>query len=140
MKTWIRIFLHRASSDKPVKLRMTNTNFIKTKIFERCQRISNIKCSFDKMHPTSFIGFESLGCWRDAWSRSLPTLEGEHYLLMDPNYKGRRHALFKCARAALDKGYNLFGIENGGQCFASADEDKGYHKYGASKECKGKKA
>ena len=90
------------------------------------------------MHPMSFIGFESLGCWRDAWSRSLPTLEGEHYLLMDPNYKGRRHALFKCARAALDKGYNLFGIENGGQCFASADEDKGYHKYGASKECKGK--
>ena len=92
----------------------------------------------NKMHSMYFIGFESLGCWRDAWSRSLPTLEGEHYLLMDPNYKGRRHALFKCARAALDKGYNLFGIENGGQCFASADEDKGYHKYGASKECKGK--
>ena len=56
---------------------------------------------------------------------------------MDPNYKGRRHALFKCARAALDKGYKLFGIENGGQCFASAFAKKGYHKYGVSKECKG---
>ena len=85
----------------------------------------------------TFAEFESLGCWRDAWSRSLPTLEGEHYLLMDPNYKGRRHALFKCARAALDKGYKLFGIENGGQCFASAGGDKRYHKYGASKDCKG---
>lgn len=82
--------------------------------------------------------FESLGCWKDAWSRSLPTLEGEHYLLMDPNYKGRKYALFKCARAALDKGYKLFGIENGGQCFASSGGDKRYHKYGVSKECRGK--
>lgn len=56
---------------------------------------------------------------------------------MDPNYKGRRHALFKCARAALDKGYKLFGIENGGQCFGSVRGDKRYHKYGTSKECKG---
>ena len=57
---------------------------------------------------------------------------------MDPNYKGRRHALFKCAKAALDKGYKLFGIENGGQCFGSVGGDKRYHKYGTSKECKGR--
>lgn len=82
------------------------------------------------------IEFESLGCWRDAWARGLPSLEGEHYLLMDPNYKGRSHALFKCARAAGDKGLKVFGIENGGQCFASADGVKRYRKYGPSKDCK----
>ena len=56
---------------------------------------------------------------------------------MDPNYKGRSHALFKCARAAGDKGLKVFGIENGGQCFASADGEKRYRKYGPSKDCKG---
>ncbi|XP_022803120.1 uncharacterized protein LOC111340522 isoform X2 [Stylophora pistillata] len=81
--------------------------------------------------------FESLGCWRDAWARGLPTIEGEHYLLMDPNYKGRRHALYKCARAALDKGRKIFGIENGGQCFASSVGDNEYRRYGASKDCRG---
>jgi len=56
---------------------------------------------------------------------------------MDPNYKGRSHALLKCARAAGDKGLKVFGIENGGQCFASADGEKRYRKYGPSKDCKG---
>ena len=80
-----------------------------------------------------------MGCWRDAWARGLPTIEGEHYLLMDPNYKGRRHALYKCAKAALDKGRKIFGIENGGQCFASSVGDNEYRRYGASKDCRGNK-
>lgn len=80
-----------------------------------------------------------MGCWRDAWARGLPTIEGEHYLLMDPNYKDRRHALYKCAKAALDKGRKIFGIENGGQCFASSVGDNEYRRYGASKDCRGNK-
>ena len=57
---------------------------------------------------------------------------------MEPNYKGRSHALLKCAKAALDKKLKVFGIENGGQCFASADGEIRYQKYGVSKSCKGK--
>ncbi|XP_068706122.1 uncharacterized protein [Montipora foliosa] len=100
--------------------------------FERSQKRQKINGELD----IDGQKFGSLGCWKDSWSRSLPTIEGEHYLLMDPNYKGRKYALFKCARAALDKGYKVFGIENGGQCFASTSGDKRYHKYGASKDCK----
>ena len=55
---------------------------------------------------------------------------------MDPNYKGRSHGLFKCARAAADKELKVFGIENGGQCFASSLGEKRYRKYGPSKDCK----
>ena len=46
--------------------------------------------------------------------RSIPTLEGNHPLLMDSDYKARTDPLQKCAEAALDKGYRVFGLQNGG--------------------------
>ena len=89
-------------------------------------------------HKFESTGFESLGCWKDAWARALPTLEGDHYLLMEPNYKSRTHALFKCARAAHEKKLKVFGLENGGQCFGSTSLDARFKKYGPAKECRGK--
>lgn len=55
---------------------------------------------------------------------------------MEPNYKARKYALLKCARAAADKRLKIFGMENGGQCFGAEDE-KSLNKYGMAVECKG---
>ena len=78
-----------------------------------------------------------MGCWRDAWNRAVTPLEGRHYLLMDPNYKTRSHALFKCARAALDNQLKVFGIENGGQCMGNSNAENAYRKHGPATECRG---
>ncbi|XP_032219271.2 uncharacterized protein LOC5518731 isoform X2 [Nematostella vectensis] len=80
--------------------------------------------------------FESMGCWRDAWARALTSLEGEHPLLMDPNYKTRTYAMFKCARAALDKHVTIFGLENGGQCFGTNEGSTKLATYGPSSDCR----
>ena len=69
--------------------------------------------------------------------RSIPTLEGNHPLLMDSDYKARTDPLQKCAEAALDKGYRVFGLQNGGQCFAGQNGENRYNIYGSSPLCKG---
>ena len=43
--------------------------------------------------------------------RSIPTLEGNHPLLMDSDYKARTDPLQKCAEAALDKGYRVLAYK-----------------------------
>ena len=57
---------------------------------------------------------------------------------MEPNYKARAHALFKCARAAREKKFQLFGLENGGQCFGSDGGETAFRKYGSSTSCRGR--
>ena len=69
--------------------------------------------------------------------RSIPTLEGNHPLLMDPDYKTRTDPLQKCAEAALDKGFKVFGLQNGGQCFAGVNGETRYNMYGPMDNCKG---
>jgi len=41
----------------------------------------------------------------------------------------------KCAVAALSRGYNMFAVQNGGQCFASATASLTFDKYGKSTAC-----
>ena len=79
----------------------------------------------------------NMGCWRDAWDRAVTPLEGHHILLMEPNYKTRSYALYKCARVAMDNKLNMFGVENGGQCMGSANAESLYKKHGPATECKG---
>lgn len=81
--------------------------------------------------------FADLGCFSDCWKRAIPTLEGNHDLLMEDDYKLRKDALQKCAEAALDRGYKYFGIQNGGQCFAGIHGEKRYNIYGHSDRCRG---
>ncbi|XP_066915183.1 uncharacterized protein [Clytia hemisphaerica] len=80
--------------------------------------------------------FTDVGCYLDKWIRSIPTLEGNHPLLMDSDYKTRSDPLQKCAEAALDKGLKLFAIQNGGQCFGGKTGESRYNVYGTSDQCK----
>lgn len=81
---------------------------------------------------------ESLGCWRDiSTKRALPSLEKTHHILSDP-YKKRSNPILKCAQVANDRGFTIFGIQHGGQCFAGHNGDKTFSMYGPSNLCKGK--
>ena len=82
--------------------------------------------------------FKSVGCWRDeGLDRVLTSLEGSHKLLKARNYKNRNNALVKCAKAAMDKGLNIFGLENGGQCYGGIGSTSKYNKHGTSNYCQG---
>lgn len=78
-----------------------------------------------------------MGCYLDKWIRAIPILEGNHPFLMDSNYKAREDPLQKCAEAALSKGFRVFGLENGGQCFSGINGENRYNIYGKSDQCRG---
>ena len=66
----------------------------------------------------------------------MTSMEGQDPWL-DGKYRNRKQPYQKCALAALNKGYRVFAIQNGGQCFISKDAGKTtYKKYGESKRCK----
>ena len=50
------------------------------------------------------------------------------------HYKRRDNPVEKCYTAALENKMPVFGIQDGGQCFGSADA-KAAKKYGASSAC-----
>ena len=55
------------------------------------------------------------------------------------HYKRRSNAVHRCADAALDKGYEIFAVQDGGQCFSGADAGKKYKDNGKSSECRSMK-
>jgi len=85
-----------------------------------------------------FETYLSLGCWKDGITanktRALPTIEGQSNKL-DKHYKRRTDAVMKCAKAALQKGFEVFAVQDGGQCFSSADARSKYKQFGRSEKC-----
>ena len=61
-------------------------------------------------------------------------LEGKSAHLNE-HYKRRENAIQKCHAAAAEKGYTVFAVQDGGQCFSSADAKNKYQKYGSSSAC-----
>ncbi|XP_035695381.1 uncharacterized protein LOC118429108 [Branchiostoma floridae] len=83
-------------------------------------------------------GYMSLGCWKDKSSRAIGLLEGKDSRL-NADYKRRNNALGKCYQVAKDRGFMVFGVQNGGQCFGSPIAGGTYRKYGPSSGCRGGK-
>ncbi|XP_035694513.1 uncharacterized protein LOC118428529, partial [Branchiostoma floridae] len=81
-------------------------------------------------------GYTSLGCWKDKSSRAIGQLEGKDSRLSG-DYKRRDDALRKCYEVAKDRGFMVFGVQNGGQCFGSPIAGGTYRKYGPSSGCRG---
>ena len=75
--------------------------------------------------------YQTLGCWVGG---GLYPLEGWHTSLVG-NYKYRKDALEKCYHAALEYGYTIFGLQNGGYCVASGSGERTYKMKGASTKC-----
>ena len=77
---------------------------------------------------------ESLGCFEDKTERALPTLEGLDSLLVG-SYLQRAGAVRLCAEAAYRRGFQVFAVQNGGQCFSGPEAHVTYDKYGSSIGC-----
>jgi hypothetical protein len=61
-------------------------------------------------------------------------LEGKSDILNE-HYTRRENPIEKCHAAAAGKGYTIFAVQDGGQCFSSADAKTKYKKHGSSKAC-----
>lgn len=66
--------------------------------------------------------------------RVLPNIEETHQLLTG-NFLTRENAISKCALAAKEKGYTVFGIQDGGWCAASSNGHLTFSKYGKADNC-----
>ena len=87
--------------------------------------------------------YKSLGCYRDNivnGKRVIPSIEGitpfvNGTIILDGHYKSRWNAIGKCYLAAWNLGYTTFAVQDGGQCFSSADARKNYNKFGKINAC-----
>ena len=76
------------------------------------------------------IAYNSLGCWKDSASkRVFKSLEGKSSFL-DGHYKSRTNAIEKCFQAALANDWEIFALQDGGQCFGSSNPSRNYKKHG----------
>ncbi|XP_078580556.1 uncharacterized protein LOC144864360 isoform X11 [Branchiostoma floridae x Branchiostoma japonicum] len=75
-----------------------------------------------------------LGCWKDSSNRAIPTLEKTDERL-DGSYTARADAIEKCYQVAKSRGFSVFAVQNGGECFGSATALGTYKKYGPSSSC-----
>ena len=80
-------------------------------------------------------GYVSVGCYKDAGVRVIPTLEGKDSIL-DGRYWLRANPIAKCAVAAMKRGYSMFAVQNGGWCATSSNAQQTYDKYGKSTACR----
>ena len=79
---------------------------------------------------------ESLGCWKESKKSSFVSFENKHHFLTGP-YNKRKNAVEKCARVAIDHGFTVFALQNGGKCLSGANGIKRFNMYGPSNLCKG---
>ncbi|XP_078594587.1 uncharacterized protein LOC144872390 isoform X2 [Branchiostoma floridae x Branchiostoma japonicum] len=78
--------------------------------------------------------YTGLGCWRDRRVRAMTMLEGTDPRL-DDNFWTRINPIEKCYQVARSRGFPVFAVQAGGQCFGSADGLNTYNKYGPSPAC-----
>merc|ERR1711881_708005 len=76
----------------------------------------------------------ALGCWKDDIPRALPSLEGKSTILSE-HYTVRENPIQKCELAAAAKGFTTFAVQDGGQCFSSADAKTKVKTHGSSTAC-----
>lgn len=82
-----------------------------------------------------FPRYETIGCFRDQGSRSIPTLEKQDTIL-DGGYQQRENAVEKCYQAAKKRNFSVFALQHGGWCASSATAYLTFDAYGHSTECK----
>jgi len=77
--------------------------------------------------------YKPLGCFKDKIARAMTNLEGKSDALK-VHYKRRDNPVEKCYTAAIENKMPVFGLQDGGQCFGSADK-KTAQQYGGSSGC-----
>ena len=82
-----------------------------------------------------FSDYETVGCYKDTSNRAIQILEGTDRIL-DGSYVSRRNPIAKCAVVAMRRGYSVFAVQNGGQCFGSTTAPLTFNQYGESTACR----
>ena len=89
--------------------------------------MENCKTLCEKDLPGIFsvpVTHEHLGCYKDTRNRAMPvSLPRGSNLLQD------------CKQAAAFRGYTVFGIQNGVECWSGPNAPSTYSKYGSSTAC-----
>ena len=84
---------------------------------------------FNGLHKDElFSGATYLGCYNDDGNRALSN---------DISNFSSGDVIGDCLRAAINGGFNIFGVQNSNQCFAGTLDpyNPGYNRYGASSKC-----
>eukprot|EP00794_Sanderia_malayensis_P007256 gene7256-8064_t len=79
--------------------------------------------------------YTHLGCYADSIrNRVLPNIEGTDQTLTG-NFLTRENAILKCAVVAKQRGFKVFGIQDGGWCAGSLNGHETYYQYGRTNNC-----
>ena len=77
--------------------------------------------------------YVSRGCWKDDIPRAITDIDAD-IPSANGHYKRRQHPEQNCLDAAKARGYKIFALQDGGQCFGS-DNLNSYKTYGGSTAC-----
>ena len=75
------------------------------------------------------LGYVPLGCWEEA--KAVPDRDIPEYL----GYENKRTAIKGCYQKAWKKGFKVFAVRYGGECWSSKDAIETYNKYGFANDC-----
>ena len=79
--------------------------------------------------------WEEKGCWADdVKKRTMVNIDHKIPKRFGANYQTRRNPVGNCMRAAIERGYVSFALQDGGQCFGSPNIFS-YKKLGRSFKC-----
>ena len=75
------------------------------------------------------LGITPLGCWKDDINRAI---SGGSERLGD---RDQENAIKECYLKAIGLGYDVFAVQDGNECFTSADAEDTYQTYGREYQC-----
>ena len=80
--------------------------------------------------------YQHVGCYKDSKYRAMRLLEGVDSTFLQGHYRTRgKESIRYCYLEALMKGFVMFGLQDGGQCWGGTFIDHKHSKYGLSKDC-----
>ena len=77
------------------------------------------------------LGYVPLGCWEEA--KAVPDRAIPEYL----GYENKRTAIKGCYQKAWKKGFKVFAVRYGKECWSSKDAIETYNKFGSANDCLG---
>lgn len=77
--------------------------------------------------PTGRL-YRRKGCFKDRSHRAMGRILS--------NLRGRRDAVMRCFLLAARRGYRIFGVQDGGECFSGPMAHRTFNRYGRSNRCR----
>ena len=71
---------------------------------------------------------QKIGCFKDTSRRAIPQLDGKSRLIRG-YYKRRKFAIQNCILAAVQRGYRMIGVQDGGWCASGPRAQRTFSRY-----------